>query len=75
MGIVHSTIAPVLYYKGLQTVTANRAAVLGYLEPVCAIIFSMIFLREVPGIYSLAGGALIIFSGYLTVRDPYPRSG
>jgi drug/metabolite transporter (DMT)-like permease len=70
MGIVHSTIAPVLYFKGLQVVTANRAAVLGYLEPVCAIIFSMIFLHEVPGIHSLAGGVLIIFSGYLTVREP-----
>ena len=67
MGIVHSTIAPILYYKGLQSVTANKAAVLGYLEPVCAILFSMIFLNEIPGFNSLIGGALIIFSGYLTL--------
>lgn len=68
MGLIHSTVAPVLYFKGLQTVTANRAAVLGYLEPVCAILFSMIFLEEIPGIYSILGGILIIFSGYLTLR-------
>ena len=68
MGLIHSTIAPVLYFKGLQTVTANRAAVLGYLEPVCAILFSMIFLEEMPGIHSIIGGILIIFSGYLTLR-------
>jgi len=68
MGIIHSTIAPVLYYRGLQDVTANRAAVLGYLEPVCAILISMIFLYEMPGIHSIAGGMLIIFSGYLTLR-------
>jgi len=68
MGIIHSTIAPVLYYRGLQDVTANRAAVLGYLEPVCAILISMIFLYEMPGIHSIAGGLLIIFSGYLTLR-------
>ena len=67
MGIVHSTIAPILYYKGLQSVTANKAAVLGYLEPVCAILFSMIFLNEIPGFNSLIGGALIILSGYLTL--------
>jgi drug/metabolite transporter (DMT)-like permease len=67
IGIVHSTIAPILYYKGLQY--ANRAAVLGYLEPVCAIIFSMLLLNEIPGIHSIIGGMLIIFSGYLTVRD------
>lgn len=69
IGIVHSTIAPILYYKGLQYVTANRAAVLGYLEPVCAIIFSILFLKEIPGMNSVLGGVLIIFSGYLTLRN------
>jgi len=68
MGIVHSTIAPILYFKGLQYVTANKAAVLGYLESVCAILLSMIFLKEIPGIHSILGGMLIIFSGYLTLR-------
>ena len=73
MGIVHSTIAPILYYKGLQSVTANRAAVLGYLEPVCAIIFSVLLLNEIPRFQSVIGGMLIIFSGYLTVREPVKR--
>jgi len=68
MGIVHSTFAPILYFKGLRTVTANRAAVLGYLEPVSAILFSMVFLNEIPGLYSFFGGVLILFSGYLTIR-------
>ena len=68
MGIVHSTIAPILYFKGLQLVTANKAAVLGYLEPVCAIIFSIFLLNELPGLNSIIGGALIVFSGYLTLR-------
>ena len=69
MGIVHSTIAPILYFKGLQYVAANRAAVLGYLEPVCAIVFSMVFLHEMPGLISIIGGMLIIFSGYLTLKS------
>jgi len=68
MGVVHSTIAPILYFKGLRTVTANRAAVLGYLEPVSAILFSMVFLKEIPGAYSFFGGALILFSGWLTIK-------
>ncbi len=70
MGIVHSTIAPILYFKGLQYVSANRAAVLGYLEPVCAIIFSMLLLQEIPGLNSIIGGMLIIFSGYMILKDP-----
>ncbi|MDP2156467.1 MAG: EamA family transporter [Nitrospirota bacterium] len=69
MGIVHSIIAPVLYYRGLQDVSASRAAVLGYLEPVCAILLSMIFLSEMPGPNSLLGGMLILISGYMTVRS------
>jgi drug/metabolite transporter (DMT)-like permease len=69
VGIVHSTIAPILYYRGLQLVTANRAAVLGYLEPVCAITFATLFLGEYPSAISLIGGALIIFSGYLTLKS------
>lgn len=68
VGIVHSTVAPLLYYWGMQTVTANKTAVLGYLEPVTAILFSMLFLKEIPGLKSLAGGGLILFSGYLTLR-------
>jgi len=68
VGVVHSTIAPILYYQGLKHVSANRAAVLGYLEPVSAIIFSMVFLHEAPGARSIAGGVLILFSGYLTLR-------
>ena len=69
MGIVHSTIAPILYYKGLQNVTANKAAILGYLEPVCAVLLGILFLKEMPGIKSILGGSLIIFSGYLTIRE------
>lgn len=68
MGIVHSTIAPVLYYKGLKGVTANRAAVLGYLEPVSAIIFSVVFLNEFVGINTIIGGFMILLSGYITVK-------
>jgi drug/metabolite transporter (DMT)-like permease len=68
MGILLSTVAPVLYYKGLGEVAANRAAVIGYLEPVSAILLGVFFLHELPGVYSLLGGALIIFSGYLMMR-------
>ena len=69
MGIVYSTIAPLLYFRGLKYVTANKTAVLGYLEPVSAIIFSIMFLSEMPGKNSIIGGVLIIFSGYLTLKN------
>lgn len=69
MGVLHSTVGPILYFKGLQKVTANRAAALGYLEPVCAIILGAIFLGEAVSYKTITGGVLILFSGYLTLRE------
>lgn len=68
MGIMHSTAAPFLYYRGLRSVQANRTAILGYIEPVGAIILSMIFLNEFPHLRAYFGGGLILFSGYLIIR-------
>jgi drug/metabolite transporter (DMT)-like permease len=65
MGFVHSTIAPLLYVEGIKTVKANEAAVLGYFEPVGAIILAFIFLHEAPESIALIGGVLIIFSGVM----------
>lgn len=70
LGIIHSTIAPLLYIRGLKEVSASKAAVLGYFEPVGAMLLALLILNEVPGSRSLYGGALIILSGYLIiVRD------
>jgi len=68
LGALHSTIAPILYFRGMRELTANRTAVLGYLEPVGAIIFSMLLLNEVLTVGVMIGGLLIIFSGYITLK-------
>jgi drug/metabolite transporter (DMT)-like permease len=68
LGVVHSIIAPLLYTQGFKSVRANEAAILGYFEPVGATILAFIFLSEVPGLYALIGGALILCSGYLILR-------
>jgi drug/metabolite transporter (DMT)-like permease len=68
MGVVHSTIAPLLYVQGLKSVKANEAAILGYFEPVGAIILALVVLHEIPGAIALLGGALILVSGYMILR-------
>ena len=68
MGIAHSTIAPFLYFKGMQRVSANHGAILGYIEPVCAIILGAAFLGEDVQHRVVAGGFMILFSGYITIR-------
>jgi drug/metabolite transporter (DMT)-like permease len=68
MGLVHSTIAPLLYVQGFKSVKANEAAILGYFEPVGAILLALVILHEVPGITALLGGAMILFSGYMILK-------
>lgn len=68
LGIVHSTIAPLLYVRGFIKVKANEAAILGYFEPVGAIILALIFLHEIPGMKALLGGVLILYSGFMIIK-------
>lgn len=67
MGIVHSTIAPILYFRGLQSITAQRAAVLGYFEPVGAILLAVLIFGESPSGMAVIGGILILTSGYIAI--------
>jgi drug/metabolite transporter (DMT)-like permease len=68
VGLFHSTLAPLLYVSGLRTVHANTTAILGYLEPVSAILLGVMILGEVPGLASVFGGCLILVSGLIAIR-------
>ena len=63
LGIVQSTIAPLIYLKGIRQVRANTAAILGYIEPLSAILLGIIILGESIGLSTVIGGLLILFSG------------
>lgn len=65
MGLVHSTLALVLYLKGLREVKAQEAAVLGYLEPIGAVLLALLIFGEIPSEIAIIGGILIIISGYI----------
>ena len=67
-GLLHSTIAPLLYFSALRHVMAQHAAVLGYIEPLAAVPLAFLFLSELPPATAIGGGILILFSGYLVIR-------
>lgn len=67
-GVMHSAVAPMLYFSGLRRVMAQHAAILGYIEPLAAVPFAFIFLSETPSLIALFGGLLILFSGYLVIH-------
>lgn len=74
-GLLHSSLAPLLYFSALRRVLAQHAAILGYIEPLAAIPLAFLFLSEKPPLMALFGGLMILFSGYLIVRSKKAHNG
>jgi RarD protein len=68
IGVLHTALALTLYFLGLRSVKVQHVGVLGYLDPLSAILFAFLFLQEVPGLQTLIGGSLILASSYLILR-------
>ena len=60
LGVVNTALAYLLYFSGLQQLSAQSAALLSYLDPVSALCFSAIFLHEVMTPVQILGAVLII---------------
>jgi len=67
-GLLHSNLAPLLYFHALRKVIAQHAAILGYMEPLAAIPLAFFFLSETPTLITLFGGILILVSGYMVMH-------
>lgn len=59
-GIVHTGIAYALYFGAIKSVKAQTAAILGYVDPVVAIVLSAFLLHEGLGFMEIAGAVLIL---------------
>lgn len=66
VGIVHTGIAYVLYFRSLDGLRAQSAAILSYIDPVAALFFSALFLREPLGLAGIAGAVMIIGSAVVS---------
>ncbi len=67
VGTVHALGGGLLYLAGIRRVSAQAAAILGYLEPLLAAVWGAALLGETLGGTALAGGALILAGGALVV--------
>jgi drug/metabolite transporter (DMT)-like permease len=64
--IVHTGIAYAAYFSSVKTLKAQSVAVLSYIDPVCALLLSAIFLRERLTLLGLLGAALILASALVS---------
>ena len=71
VGIVHTGIAYVLYFGSFDGLKAQSAAILSYIDPVAALLFSALFLREPLSLPGIAGAVMIIGSAVVSeIRIP-----
>ena len=66
IGIVHTGIAYVLYFGSMDGLRVQSIAVLSYIDPVSALLFSALLLREPLSLTGIVGAVLIIGSAMVS---------
>lgn len=69
IGIVHTGIAYLMYFTGMQGLKGQTIAMLSYIDPVTAVIISATFLQEGITPIQIVGGVLILGSSYLSQKQ------
>lgn len=67
LGLVTTAFTFTLFMDGMQYIRVQHSSIMGYLEPVSAPIYALVFLGQVPSVWTIAGGALIVAAGMLVV--------
>ena len=73
LGVVNTAIGCYLYFSSLTKIPMGQAAVIGYVEPVSAIVFSAICLGEHVSVLEGLGAALIIGGGIFGEKVRWSR--
>ena len=60
VGLVHTGLAYVLYFPSLKELPGQKAAILSYIDPLVAVIVSVLILREPMNAWQWVGGAMIL---------------
>lgn len=60
VGLVHTGLAYVMYFPSLKELPGQKAAILSYIDPLVAVIVSVLILREPMGLWQWLGGAMIL---------------
>lgn len=74
LGLACTAVTFGLWNWGLLHVEAARGGVLGNLEPLIGAVLGVVFLGDVLGPFSLAGGALLLAAAVLVTRPVHPKA-
>ena len=71
LGIVNTGIGCYLYFSSIQQLPAGTVAICGYLDPLCALIFSALFLHEKLSLLQIFGVIFILSGAILAESSKY----
>lgn len=64
VGIVHTGVSYLLYFSSLKGLKAQSAAILSFIDPISAVIFASLFLKEGMNLTQIIGGILVLACTY-----------
>lgn len=67
LGLLTTAFSFSLFMDGMRYIRVQHASIMGYLEPVSAPLYALLFLSQVPSWWTVAGGVLIASAGVLVV--------
>jgi drug/metabolite transporter (DMT)-like permease len=70
MGLFHTAVPYLMYFKALQTVKAAIAGILQYVYTLSTIVFGALFFSEPVTLFTILGGSLIVVSSYVALKKP-----
>lgn len=56
-----------MLFRGVKSTPAQDASIILYLEPLAAVLYAIVFFKEIPSTVSIVGGAIILASGLITI--------
>lgn len=71
VGLVHTGITYCMYFSSLKELPGQKAAILSYIDPLVAVICSVVILREEMTVPQIIGGVLIL--GFTLWNEISPR--
>ena len=72
-GIIHTGIAYLLYFGSMNGIRVQSIAILSYIDPVSALFFSALFLKEPLSPVGIIGAVMIIGSAIIAEYNPGSR--
>ncbi len=73
LGILHTGVAYCLYFSAISGLPGQKAALISYLDPLIAVLISVLALNEAMTVFQVIGGVLIIGFSLLNELMPLKR--